>query len=96
MYGTVGLSCMPLWGDEEHRPALQDPGPVNSVGSSSTGEDWGSAYLSESGETIITGGGGMREGIIDPPAAYAADLYCGGKKAAELILYPVKGGLDLD
>ena len=96
MYGTVGLSCMPLWGDEEHRPALRDPGPVNSVGSSSTGEDWGSAYLSESGETIITGGGSMREGIIDPPAAYAADLYCGGKKAAELILYPVKGGLDLD
>ena len=47
------------------RPALRDPGPVNSVGSSSTGEDWGSAYLSESGETIITGGGGMREAQLN-------------------------------
>ncbi len=96
MYGTVGLSCMPLWGDEEHRPALRDPGPVNSSGGSSTGEDWGTVYLPESGETIVTGGGGMREGVIDPPAAYAADLYLNEEKAGSLTLYPVKGGLDLD
>ena len=95
MYGTVGLSCMPLWGDEEHRPALRDPGPVNSSGGSSTGEDWGTVYLPESGETIVTGGG-MREGVIDPPAAYAADLYLNEEKAGSLTLYPVKGGLDLD
>lgn len=96
MYGTVGLSCMPLWGDEEHRPALRDPGPVNSSGGSSTGEDWGTVYLPESGETIVTGGGSMREGVIDPPAAYAADLYLNEEKAGSLTLYPVKGGPDLD
>lgn len=96
MYGTVGLSCMPLWGDEKHRPALQPLGPVNSNGSSSTGANWGTIYLPESGESFVNGSGSTREGIIDPPAAYAADLYYEGKKAAEMTLLPVEGGTSLD
>ena len=47
-------------------------------------------------EVFLIGGGSSYGGIVDPPTAFAADLYLNREKAAELTLYPVKGGLDLD
>ncbi len=95
-YQSIGAAYMPMWGDEE-RPALRGPGQLNSSGSSSTGEGWGQNTLDREYDTVfLIGGGSQREGSIDPPRAYAADLYLNEKKAAELTLLPVKGGLDLD
>ncbi len=98
-YQSIGASYQPMWGDEE-RPVLRGPGRLNSSGSSSSGEGWGQNTLDwdwEDEDTIfLTGGGSQREGPVDPPRAYAADLYLNEEKAAELTLLPVKGGLDLD
>ena len=94
-YDSIGVASMPLWGNEA-RPALRVPGPVGSSGGSSTGEDWGSNRLDfdlEDGEAVfISGSGSSRDGLIEPPTAYAADFYLNGRKEAELTLLPVRGG----
>lgn len=99
-YQSIGASYKPLWGDDE-RPVLDGPGGNYGGGSSNTGEGWGQNSLDwdrEKEDTVflIGGGGGQRDGYIDPPRSYAADLYLNEEKAAELTLLPVKGGLDLD
>ncbi len=98
-YQSIGAAYMPVWEDEE-RPVLRGPGQLNSSGSSSTGEGWGQNTLDwdweEEDTVFLAGGGSQREGSVDPPSAYAADLYLNEEKAAELTLLPVKGGLDLD
>lgn len=98
-YRSVGVSSMPLWGDEE-RPELRHPGPVGSGGGSSTGEDWGTRSLDweyyEENEIFLSGGGSSREGHIELPSAFAADLYLNGEKTAELTLRPVEGGMGLE
>lgn len=97
-YWSIGVSSMPLWGDEE-RPFLRTPGPAGSSGSSSTGEDWGSIALGFGfweNTIFLSGGGSQRDGLIERPAAYAADLYLNGEKTAELTLLPEKGGAGFD
>lgn len=99
-YRSIGVSSMPMWEDGE-RPELQHPGAgSNSSGSSSTGANWASRDLDydwgKEDRIFLSGGGSSREGFIELPAAYAADLYLNGEKAAELTLRPVEGGLDLD
>ncbi len=97
-YHSMGVASMPMWGEEE-RPELHYPGPVGSSGSSSNGEDWGSRSLDwehyEENEIFLSGGGSSREGFIELPSAYAADLYLNEEKVAELTLRPVKGGMSL-
>ena len=93
-YTSIGFSAAPMEKDGE-RPELQAPNHgVYGTGSSSGGGEWGSVPLSGSwGDDISFGGGGSsRAGIVDPPAAYAADLYLNGEKAGPLTLYPVEGG----
>ena len=55
-------------------------------GSSSDGSSWAQRTLDYDWEDMIflSGGGSSREGLIDLPAAYAADLYLNGEKTAEL------------
>ena len=67
-------------------------------GSDSNGSSWGQNELDWDweDEVFLIGGGSSYGGIVDPPTAFAADLYLNREKAAELTLYPVKGGLDLD
>ncbi|NBI10508.1 hypothetical protein D1641_10865 [Colidextribacter sp. OB.20] len=93
-YTSIGFSAAPMEKDGE-RPELQAPNHgVYGTGSSSGGGEWGSVPLSGSwGDDISFGGGGSsRAGIVDPPDAYAADLYLNGEKAGPLTLYPVEGG----
>ena len=56
-----------------------------------------SAVFLRDQSTSVTGGGGgsSREGLIQLPAAFAADFYLNGEKVAELTLRPVKGGMSL-
>lgn len=95
-YQSIGASYQPMRGDEE-RPVLQTLGVGYGGGSSDEG-GWAQNTLDWDWEdtVFLTGGGSQREGSIDPPRAYAADLYLNEEKAAELTLLPVKGGLDLD
>ncbi len=103
-YRSIGVSSMPMWGNEG-RPELdplappgQNPDAVDWSGSSSDGSSWAQRTLDyDWGDMIfLSGGGSSREGLIDLPAAYAADLYLNGEKTAELTLRPVEGGTSLD
>ena len=92
-YRSIGVSSLPLW-ELGERPALRAPqSGMGSSGSSSDGSSWSSRALDYDWEDLIflSGGGSQREGLIDLPAAFAADLYLNGKKAAELTLLPVEG-----
>lgn len=97
-YQSIGVVYHPMW-DGEARPDLP---PLQSShgfetdwsGGSNRGDghanklldyDWGE-------EIFLAGGGSQREGLIDLPNAYAADLYLNGEKACELTLLPVEGG----
>lgn len=97
-YQSIGAAYRPLWGDES-RPAPQmllESG--SGSGGSSNGDGWGQNILDwDWGDTVfLMGGGSSREGILDPPDRYAAAFYLNEKKAAELTLLPVKGGMELD
>ncbi len=96
-YQSIGASYRPMEGDEE-RPDPDQPGGNFGGGSDSNGSSWGQNELDWDweDEVFLIGGGSSYGGIVDPPTAFAADLYLNGEKVAELTLYPVKGGLDLD
>lgn len=96
-YQSIGVSYAPLK-EGEHRPALRGPGPVHSSGGSSGGEGWASMPLDFEWENVIflSGGGSSREGLIDLPTAYGADLYLNGEKAAQLTLLRAEGRERLD
>ena len=96
-YRSIGASSMPMRGEGE-RPELSGPGMVNSSGSSSTGEHRGSRSLYREDfqdDIFLSGGGSQRDGMIEPPTAYAVDLYLNEEKTAELTLLPRKGGTSL-
>ena len=95
-YRSIGASYRPM-GEGESRPDLDRLGGGYGGGSSSDGSGWGQNDLDwDWGDTVflIGGGGGWGE-AEDPPAAYAADLYLNGEKAAELTLLLTKGGVSL-
>lgn len=96
-YHELGASYRPMEAGES-RPELSPYRPVNGSWSNSDGEgwSWNSLDWDWSDEVILIGGQGSWEDSAEPPDAYAADFYVNGKKAAELTLRPVKGGMDFD
>ncbi len=96
-YESVGAVYRPMWG-EEPRPDLSPLHSPSSFGTEwSGGSNQGDGYASRSldddwgNEIFLSGGGSQQEGLIDLPAAYAADLYLNGEKAVSLTLLPVEG-----
>ncbi len=93
----LGVSTAPVASLTEERPVLANPGTIDGSGSSTDGSDWSAKPL-EPGwgpEVWMSGSGGGGDfdiGKPNLPAAYAADLYINGSKAAELIL--TGGGLE--
>lgn len=97
-YQSIGVVYRPMW-DGEARPDLP---PLQSShgfetdwsGGSNRGDGHANRTLDYDWENqiFLTGGGSQREGLIDLPDAYAADLYLNGEKAYELTLLPVEGG----
>ena len=94
-----------MWGEEE-RPELEllappdrNPDAVNWSGGSNDGSEWAQRTLDydwgKEDMIFLSGGGSSREGLIQLPAAFAADFYLNGEKVAELTLRPVKGGMSL-
>ena len=104
-YRSIGVVSMPMWGEEE-RPELEllappdrNPDAVNWSGGSNDGSEWAQRTLDydwgKEDMIFLSGGGSSREGLIQLPAAFAADFYLNGEKVAELTLRPVKGGMSL-
>jgi len=93
----IGLMYSPVEQGEK-RPVLSPmPSVSDGSGGSNTGGSWTSKPLkSEWNSTVHLNGGSSiyrtSMGIIESPQYYAADLYLNGEKAAELDLYPLKGG----
>lgn len=95
-YTSIAISYASIRGGEP-RPVLE-PAPLGSgvdfSGRSNQGTGFGGCSLSgwDWGDSIyLCGGGSSRDGNIDPPDGYAADLYLNGKKTAELTLLPAEG-----
>ena len=94
----IGISVAPVYEGEERPSKLKDPyvelsKPIGDmvIGSSNSGEQWGSIGLSPGWNSEITmnGGGGSvdpTKEIIDP-TYYALDFYINKEKVAELSLY---------
>ena len=87
---SIGLSLAP-WPEDEPRPRLTNPGPLDTGGSSSDGSNWAAQSLEPGWESPLSvGGGGYGGSGPDawraPPLRYAADLHVNGRPAAELTL----------
>ena len=82
----------------QERPALSNPGLVNAGSYSTDGGSWGGKSLDPGWDSpvFLSGGGTSADGMPEPPACYAVNLYLNGQLAAELTLLPVEGGLSYD
>ena len=94
-YTHLGLSCTPLWGDQE-RPVLRAPGTGDASGGSNWGDSWTSHSLEGDWDVHIPLGGGGGDDDRPMPDRYAANLYLNGELAAELTLFPLGDGAWLD
>ena len=97
-YESIGVVYRPMWTGES-RPELRPLVPPSSLGtewngSSNRGDGYAQRTLDYDweNEIFLSGGGGSGWEQIDLPAAYAADLYLNGERAAPLTLLPVEGG----